>query len=706
MKKLLLTLILTFSLPGAAWGVATTYHVAQSGGSDSNTCAQAQTVGTAKATINAGLDCLTADSTPGDDTLLIRAGTYEERWIDNDVPNGTAWDKATTIKNYNNEVVILKPTGTSRIINYENGAAPIAQYHIYDGLIFDGSNKTISFLVNIDGITGLAGSGTTIRFLRFINCTFRWAKASAVLTGRGANFLEFKNSKFHDNGTNIGDHGLYLESSDSLIEGNEAYNNSGFGFHVFSSITNDSVNRNLVTRNYAHHNGSGIVMGPGAANVASYNIVTNDIREYAIAAYNGCSNCKIIHNTVYGNTGDGIQARSGSSNAIITNNISYNNTGADLIEYNTTTKTAVFTNNLCDAAATNCAIVSGTVGNVFVDAAGGNFGLVAGSAAINAGANVTGFAKNGTLPDVGAFETLQFSSALIADTATDKTMVINFLGDAAPPLLPATGCLGFSAKKNGNPNAIVSCARTGTSQMTLTLTDAYTSSDTAQFSYLTASGNVSDSRLIGNMKNQRLNALTDQTATTAGLAGGGGSTPLLTQVSFGFESFGGTEATPDYFVGTNRNAVIPPNTCIVLRGQISCTVADCPSIGAAIFARKNGSGSYTAVNNGPCPSTGICYATGTGLLPPERMAGPTTEKLGGAGTFVTGGVQPNAFEVPSVSLTAGQDTEFVVPVCVGSGNSAGEYFDLRWYKSGAALDSYTLTPRLFIGSHDARSGKP
>src|SRR5215470_9513703 len=52
---------------------AKTYYVAASGGSDSNSCTAAQSVTTAKATINGAIPCMS-----GGDTLYIRAGTYNE----------------------------------------------------------------------------------------------------------------------------------------------------------------------------------------------------------------------------------------------------------------------------------------------------------------------------------------------------------------------------------------------------------------------------------------------------------------------------------------------------------------------------------------------------------------------------------------------------------------------------------------------------
>ncbi|MDH3279803.1 MAG: hypothetical protein OEQ18_01590, partial [Gammaproteobacteria bacterium] len=84
---------------------ATTYYVATSGagGSDSNTCTQAQTHTTGKLTVEAGVACLASG-----DTLEIKAGTYQRTAELLNVPSGGgSWATATTITNYQSDVVVL-----------------------------------------------------------------------------------------------------------------------------------------------------------------------------------------------------------------------------------------------------------------------------------------------------------------------------------------------------------------------------------------------------------------------------------------------------------------------------------------------------------------------------------------------------------------------------------------------------------------------
>jgi hypothetical protein len=131
------------------------------------------------------------------------------------------------------------------------------------------------------------------------------------------------------------------------------------------------------------------------------------------------------------------------------------------------------------------------------------------------------------------------------------------------------------------------------------------------------------------------------------------------------------------------------------------TVANVGASGYTLFAQKNGSGGYAAITNGPCAPTSLCFATGTGVMPPELLAGiDTIEQLAGSGTFVAGGALLSASEVPNVTLTAGQDTELV-----GAGNVAGDFFDLRIYKTGGtALNAYTQTARITVGGFKGRVG--
>src|SRR5262249_15824930 len=122
-------------------------------GSDSYDCAQAQSLATPKQTINEGLNCLS-----GGDTLLIRAGTYDEG-IDtvngSNLPSGPSPENPTTIAAFppacssgtlygpgaNCYEVIIRPWSA-----YGHSDTGIDAYQrsnlVFDGMIVDGGNVT------------------------------------------------------------------------------------------------------------------------------------------------------------------------------------------------------------------------------------------------------------------------------------------------------------------------------------------------------------------------------------------------------------------------------------------------------------------------------------------------------------------------------------------------------------------------------------
>lgn len=696
--SLVFTFLFFFSSTLPTWAV--TRYVAKTG-SDSNSCGTSQTIGTPKLTIASSLTCMAVG-----DTLYIRAGTYTEgiNTQSQTVPTGTSWSSPVTIAAYPGETVILQPSGFAVIQIVGN----VQKYLIFDRLILDGTN-TSSRIIDLDGVNQ-SGAG----HIRFSNCEIRNSDHGAVLTGRGSDFNEFLNCHFHHNGLNptptlpFG-HALYIQSSNNLVDGSEFDHHTGYGVHIYNGNAGQHANNNIIRNSLAYTNSTntpfaaGILIGSGDGNMAYNNIAYGQPIGIKVG-FGGSTNSKVYNNTVYNNSTDGIQILDSSTTATVKNNIAYNNGSNNINNYSGGT---TLSNNLCNTSSATCALVNGTVGNVFIDAVNSNFGLVAGSTAINAGTAISGFLFNGSAPDIGAYETLQFGSAKIFNDPVnpDNKMEITIPSNHAAPLLPATGCTGFIALKGGVNNPILSCTRTAPHVMTLTLTNAYTSSDSAQFTYSTTTGNVTDSALIAGRLNQRLNSITTpQTVDVSTLSGGGGTTPFVTQGAFQFRSFGGTELQPDYTNPFNIGASLPPNSCTVLRTQISNTVASVNTAGYALCAQRNGTGGYAAVPNGPCTPQGICFVAGTGVNLPELVAGPTTEQLAAPGTFVPGAVQINNSQSPTVTLLTGQDTELVAAVCVGAGNSAGDIFDLRWYRAGIPLDAYTYTPTITIRGNTARTG--
>lgn len=309
----LLLVCVVASQPAAA----ETYHVVK-GGQNGNSCAAARSRATAKLTIAEGLTCLRTG-----DTLYIGGGTYAEG-IDSDsvsIPSGTSWNNVVMIAAYPGEEVILKPSGTSEVINLAHAAI---QYVVFDGLTLDATN------VKGHGLSLNNGAN----HIRVQNGEIRNSPNQGVLTTDGTGRTEYNeliNLRVHHNGKSRLSHGFYISTSNNLIERNTLYANAGYGIHLYRGSSN--VNNNRIQFNHAYRNSlhdccaAGILVGSGKDNIAHSNI-TYENPYGIIAGFNAATNTKIYNNTVYKNLHSGIQIQESSSNTIIKNNIVYLNSTA------------------------------------------------------------------------------------------------------------------------------------------------------------------------------------------------------------------------------------------------------------------------------------------------------------------------------------------------------------------------------------------
>jgi parallel beta-helix repeat protein len=326
----LILLVLCFSIfiePSLA--NASTYFVAKSG-SDSMSCAQAQSQTTPRLTITAGLTCLS-----GGDTLYIKAGTYAE-FISGGIPSGSA-GAPTVVRAYQSEVVTIWPTtggATGDAVWFNSG-----QNHItLSGLIIDGSR------VSVQGIR----FSEIVHHIRIQNSEVKNAPSSNCIGVSGTNdylvhHLTFSNLKIHNCGFDGQHHGIYLRGTDDVIEDCEIYNISGYGVHIWDSSTrNDS--RHTVRSNRVHNNGArGILIGSGSDNVAYNNIVWTNGQHGIEIFGNNPNNNQVYNNTIYNNGGTCINVQSTSTNTIVRNNICWQNSTNAVRDVGTGT---VMSNNL------------------------------------------------------------------------------------------------------------------------------------------------------------------------------------------------------------------------------------------------------------------------------------------------------------------------------------------------------------------------
>ena len=372
-----------------------TYYVAKIG-SDSNTCVQARSQSTPKLTINAGIACLASG-----DTLIIKAGTYNDiiSSLSQAIPSGSSWNAPTTIKANSGDTVIIHPTGSSFCCAVYLGSGE--SFIVFDGLIWDGNGASTP---------GGPSFKDGANYIRVQNSEFKnFADSGASSTGTG---FQFVNNKSHNNGTNCPEgaghcHGYYISSSNTLIEGNDVYNNEGYGIQAYGG----SLNGTIIRRNRIHDNGigGGAGVGPSAGMVLSTGT--------GIQAYN---------NIIWNNAA-GIQIQYGTVNTLVYNNTIYNNTRSapstpNYCVYNgSDTSGRIFENNICyqnpagfiDVASPPAVKSNNLMPDpLFVNPAAADFHLQSGSAAINAGAPINLVATDfdgvlrpqGPAYDIGAYE--------------------------------------------------------------------------------------------------------------------------------------------------------------------------------------------------------------------------------------------------------------------------------------------------------------
>jgi parallel beta-helix repeat protein len=249
------------------------------------------------------------------DTLYVRAGTYAEA-IDSTLitlPTGTSWSNAPRIAAYGSDKVTLTRGGKSVVLNFQN---PYVKYIIFDGFVIDASGAENGIKIQ-----------NRAHHVRIQDCEVKNSSGQGILMtgGTATHHNEILGCNIHDNGKDRNlDHGLYIAASDNRVEDCNVHHNLAFGIHVYDGRT-AAAHRNIIRDNKSHHNGTtGILIGSGADNVASYNTVYSNGKNGIQVGYKATNN-KVSNNRVYDN-GEGIQIRRTSSGTRVSNNTLYSNT--------------------------------------------------------------------------------------------------------------------------------------------------------------------------------------------------------------------------------------------------------------------------------------------------------------------------------------------------------------------------------------------
>jgi parallel beta-helix repeat protein len=377
----------------------TTYYVAPSG-LDSNP----GTLALPFRTITKGVSVLA----PGA-TLYVRAGTYPESITK--IPSGTSWSAPVRIKNYPSETVWMRPSGTTRVLEFSMTRG----YIEFDGINLDAS-RCNNGIVRIESSPSGDPHHIRIRNAELIGVP----KAShGVYVGKSISNPvgghEFINLKVHGIGGDDFNHAFYIKVSGTLVDGCDIYGYPGAALHIYHNPTEGFPHpNNVIVRNCMIHDSTAGAVGQRSWGIVSYgnghkfyNNVIYNIRNSGragiwVAAGN---NTLIYNNTIVSNANHyGIRIASGSG-AIVRNNIAVNN-GAG--QYSNSGSSTTASTNLGPVSATGWLKDSPT----FVNASARNYRLADGSRGIDQGNTIAlvttdkaGTARpEGAAYDIGAYE--------------------------------------------------------------------------------------------------------------------------------------------------------------------------------------------------------------------------------------------------------------------------------------------------------------
>ena len=462
---------------------AVTFYTSTTGSDVLHTCTQAQNESTAKRTIDGvdgGISCLNAG-----DELVIKGGTYAEEINAANIPSGTSWATATTIRGADGETVIIQPdsAATQPAIGY---FGPARQYHKWLNLTLDLSlaPRDCQFC------KGVQTSDDDADFIHMEGLTIKNTPATAfgILTNCDGwrilyNLIEGVDGS--QSGGTQGAHGFYFRGSDAEIRGN-------------------------IIRNFSPNNDSGnciqfFLSGSTfpACEMDNNQFVDNWCDGYPdYAVFLDTETCNhVITGNIFSNAGEH-GGPAGSPRAV-----RYLGGGGGQVHFIHSNTFFDIPNDACEGCPSDRLVNnifhdvpnSATFGTfaitdptdpLFTNEAAGDFTLQSGSPAINAGTATPSHASrncNGNC-DIGAHETFQLIVGPTTEigTVNDTTLVMAF-ENAYEPFVAPGGCTGFSVggmactpsclsvtPQSGNTiHEVLSCPAVGGETITTTYTGTH-----------------------------------------------------------------------------------------------------------------------------------------------------------------------------------------------------------------------------------------
>ncbi len=373
-STVVILLVLLLTLVTAQVG-ATTYYVDGSHGSDANSCSNAQSPTTARATIGAGIACLS-----GGDELVVEDGEYSNvsnfiNYRNHPIPDGLSTYQFTTIRARNRFGVTLKNSGA--LGYWDSPVAISGRYtHVSGFILMINDIVYPSNIVSVDGSynkishciarrTGAADDyGAWFQVLGSNNLIEDCAGTGHMRYGfiaGGPDAITSKNVFRRCIGR-----GDYSDSNQPMAVFSFYGNNSGTGatdMAFQNCIAIDSNMSNNITRNPYAYNWGGFYFPKNAANaIIQGSIVLNCDVEYGgftpkenlgvnlamenclswgnrnsksgvAAALNlrGTGSGVTIRNCTFGGSGEALQNRSGGGGQVFVNNTVYGNSAAGVV---------------------------------------------------------------------------------------------------------------------------------------------------------------------------------------------------------------------------------------------------------------------------------------------------------------------------------------------------------------------------------------
>jgi hypothetical protein len=454
---------------------AATRYVSTSG-SDSNSCAASQNIGTPKRNFQGASGALACMA--GGDTLLVRGGTYTD-WLNDTqttpIPSGSSWSNKTRIAAYPNGCSPVAPNSCGTAGENVLLRAPnIGTDSFGEVISLRGAQSYIEFDgININQLTTADASAVTLltsHHIRLQNARIEVSTTRGCLPACGTNamsagnsdlasgFFEFINLTVVGGGDHLNTSGLcddvggenacqgyslYLAAGHSLVERCDFSLSTGYQLHMYNGGLD--LQANIVRNNVFHtlHHGWYRLasMEITGSNHEIYNNVIYDMRNESpgmtniggkgIHLFGGVStNNKIYNNTIYNVREYGIDLDpSIGTGHVIRNNLVWNADGGGLIDGTSNTYTC--TNNLFSSVSGETCTSNQTANPQFANAGGNDFHLTAAStSAIDTG-TATGASfsddKDGVVRpkgvawDIGAYEYQAMGSGVVYYVNDDGT---------------------------------------------------------------------------------------------------------------------------------------------------------------------------------------------------------------------------------------------------------------------------------------------